>query len=105
MPGEGQGLSVEQLIVEFIVPRLDSIERKLDGKADMALVQSLELRVGSLELHGSRGAQDLAQQVARNAQRLEGVEAWRNRIVGAEAVIGVMASGAMTIGLKLLLGG
>lgn len=97
-------LSSEDLIVQFVMPRLESIDRKLDGKADVIVVSALDSRVTELERHGSQGAKALADRVdsihkrlgltapletsVKQGARIDSLEAWRNRLVGAVAVLG-----------------
>lgn len=48
-PENGRNFSVKDILTEFVLPRLDSIEGKLDKKADAAVVDALRSRVETIE--------------------------------------------------------
>lgn len=58
------GLTIKEYLAR-IDQKVDRIEEKLDGKADMTYVGSVEARVRQLEVIGSRHAQDALNEIAR----------------------------------------
>ena len=48
-PRNGRDFSIKEILTDFVIPRLESIDHKLDGKADASAVTSLQMRMETLE--------------------------------------------------------
>lgn len=108
--------STKDMLVAVVLPRLESIDRKLDSKADIHSVSALGERVTELERHGSAHARDLEakvdslhkrigvmaalETVIRQGKDIESLAAWRNRIVGAVSIIAPLTLAALGLVLS-----
>ncbi len=61
----GQSFTVKEILQEIVLPKLDTIDRKLDDKASVVELESVKLSTESLT-------------------------AWRNRLLGAVVVVGTI---------------
>ncbi len=110
--------STKELLALFILPRLDTIDGKLDSKASAQFVATLDSRILELERNGSPRVLDLEKRVEglhnkvgllvpavvvdRAVQRVDSLVAWRNRIAGALTIVAVFAGTAFALAMKHL---
>lgn len=75
------------ILAEFKLDLIERLNREIAHKADIALVAALEKRMTALEEHGSRDARMAIRQLEETERVIEGLMAWRNRMIGAIAVL------------------
>lgn len=84
---------MKEILTRFVLPRLESIDAKLDKKADAAELASLQVRVELVErTYVTREEKHKIQndQAAENKllwADIGSVQSWRNRIAGALALV------------------
>lgn len=95
-------LTIKELLLQIVLPKLDGIERKLDQKADLADLVALETRVNTAV---QKAQTDLTAANLRMNNRdteidgaLASLVAWRNRTVGALALLTFLGSTVGVLG-------
>lgn len=102
----GRNFSVKEILTDFVLPRLESIDVKLDSKADANLVSAIQLRLETLEkqfvTRNEKHALekriqagelfDSQYELARDERRemredISALKTWRNRTAGAVAIV------------------
>src|SRR5512146_1829598 len=85
----GNGFTVKDLLTQFVLPKLEGIDAKLDQKASQADLTALAVRVNDLERHGSAEAITALERVNQVDAALDGIVAWRNRMIGALGIVSI----------------
>ena len=80
--GNGVSYTVKELLAQ-INQKVNSIDVKLDQKADRERVHVVENRVAALELLNAGSVNPVLSQVVDFRKDIDDLKSWRNRLVGA----------------------
>lgn len=89
----GNGYTVKEMLDRLVIPKLESIDGKLDSKADVSVVMALQREVAALSAYIPL-RDTLIKEFHEAVADIEALKAWRNRLVGASGILAGFAAAA-----------